>query len=344
MKWRNEWKAAEQAYFLKRIGELLTRGYSLAEAIHSIASYIEKARKEQLAKVIADLNEGYSFHQALSELGFKRVLVSYVYFAEQHGDLAEALKDGSQMVMKRLEDFRRLQRLAAYPLFLAALTFVLFFFVDKTLLPKFTSLYDSMDVEQAKFTRIIYFLGDLLPVIFYGLVVCLIAFVLYFRLYFVKLPSIQQRKKLVRIPVAGKILKLLYTQSFSTQLSYLFSGGLSVYEVMEIFRKDKTESFSAEVGIAIEQMLTDGKEFSTSLSEFPFLEEELCRVVKLGQENGRLGQELFFYSRHCLAIIEERTEKGMRVIQPVLYSFIGLLIISLYLAILLPMFKLIEGI
>jgi competence protein ComGB len=42
--------------------------------------------------------------------------------------------------------------------------------------------------------------------------------------------------------------------------------------------------------------------------------------------------------------MEERIEKSLRMIQPMLYLFIGLLVVSMYLAILLPMFQLLEGI
>ncbi|CAM3805279.1 competence type IV pilus assembly protein ComGB [Mesobacillus zeae] len=344
MRWRDKWTVQEQARFLKRTGELLSRGYPLAEAVHSLSFYMEPVRKKDIQKCLADLREGHPFFRTLEDLGFKRELVSYVYFAEQHGGLAEAVMDGSDMVLKRQNDYRKLQQLAAYPLFLAFLTGVLFYFVHHTLLPQFTTLYDSMNVKQGWYASFIYFAGEYFPVAVYIFLFIALSGFIYFQYIFGRLPVIQQREKLIRLPVAGGLLKLLYTQSFSTHLSFLFSGGLSVYEVLNIFENNLGEPFSMEIGSSMKKSLADGHELYQAVAAFPFFEEEFYRVVKHGQDNGKLGQELYFYSRFCLAEIEGRAEKGLRIIQPVLYSLIGLLIISLYLAILLPMFQLIQGI
>ncbi|WP_243462943.1 hypothetical protein [Mesobacillus boroniphilus] len=46
----SKWPVAEQARFLKRSGELLSRGYSLAEAIESMTFYLEKKRKDEVIR------------------------------------------------------------------------------------------------------------------------------------------------------------------------------------------------------------------------------------------------------------------------------------------------------
>lgn len=153
----------DQATFLKRAGELLLRGYPLAEAIESISFYLNPWQKEQIKNSLADLKEGYPFYQILTELGFNRNLVSYVYFAEQHGGLGNAFIEGSAMVLKRDNDFTRLKKLVSYPLVLALMTFILFYIVDDVLLPKFTSLYQDMDVDPGVFVTIITIFGDSFP-------------------------------------------------------------------------------------------------------------------------------------------------------------------------------------
>lgn len=124
----------------------------------------------------------------------------------------------------------------------------------------------------------------------------------------------------------------------------MFSGGLSVIDALNVFENNNQEPFSAELGREIKRSLSTGLDLDRAISSFPFFEEELCRIIKNGQDNGKLDQELFFYSRNCLLQLEEKTDRAMRIVQPVLYTIIGLLIISLYLAVLLPMFQLLQGI
>jgi competence protein ComGB len=340
----NKWSVAEQARFLKRTGELLTRGYPLAEAIESLSFYLEKTRKEDIKKSLDQLREGYPLYLILSQLKFNKDLVNYVYFAEQHGGLAHAVTEGSEMVLRRESDYQRLKKLAAYPLFLMVMTGVLFFFVDKVLLPKFTSLFSNMNLTPNLFMQAIQSTAHLFPLLFYSLVFLLVIVFGYYYFIFQSLPPIEQKVKLTKIPFAGKLLKLFYTHFFAIQLSYLFTGGLSVLDALKVFEHNTREAFSMELGKDIILKLAMGQDLPTAVTAYPFFEEELARIVKHGQENGKLDQELYFYSRHCLKQLEERSEKTMKIVQPVLYSFIGVLIISLYLAILLPMFQLIQGI
>lgn len=339
----SKWPVDEQARFLKRTGELLARGYPLAEAIESLSFYFDKRRKEDIQKSLNQLREGYPLHMILADLKFNKDLVSYVYFAEQHGGLAHAVTEGSEMVLKRERDYQRLQRLAAYPLFLVLLTGVLFIFVNRILLPKFDSLFSDMNVTPNIFMKAINSAASLFPYFLYSLLALIILAIGYYFGSFRKLSPIRQKEALVKIPFAGKLLKLFYTHFFSVQLSYLFSGGLSVLNALKVFQNNRQEPFLKEIGNGIILKLAKGEELDKAIASYPFFENELPRIIRHGQDNGKLDQELYFFSRHCLSQLEERTDKTAKIIQPVLYSFIGLLIISLYLAILLPMFQLIEG-
>ena len=339
-----KWPVQEQARFLKRTGELLTRGYRLSEAIESLSFYLNKKRKEDIKKSLEQMREGYPFYLVLENLNFNRDLVSYVYFAEQHGGLAHAVIDGSEMVLKRESDLIRLKKLGSYPLFLVMLTGVLFFFVDHVLLPKFTSLFNEMNVTPNFFMQAISTAASVFPYLLYVFLMFSLLGVGYYFIRFNKLSSISQKVILTRIPIAGKLLSLLYTHFFAIQMSYLFSGGLSVREALKVFENNRHEPFSKELGRGIILKLAMGQDFDKAISAYPIFEDELSMIVRHGQINGKLDQELFFYSRHCLNQLEERTEKGMKIVQPILYSFIGLLVVSLYLAILLPMFQLIQGI
>lgn len=339
-----KWTVYEQASFLKRTGELLLRGYPLADALASLSLHLENNKQIQLRTCLENLKEGDPFYRILTDLQFNKNLVNYVYFAEQHGGLAEAIIEGSTMMLKRENDYQRLKKLVTYPIFLALLTLILFYFVNRVLLPKFTVLYADMNVQSTIFSNIILAFGSVIPLIFYlFLMLASLAFVTYF-FKLRKYSIIEQRIMLARIPLIGNYLKLVYSQNFSIQLSYLFSSGMSVIDALNVFEKNKQEAFSVEIGKEIKQHLATGIELDCAVAMFPFFEVELCRIIKHGQENGKLDQELYFYSRYCLSQLEESTEKTLKIVQPVLYSVIGLLIVSLYLAILFPMFELIQEI
>lgn len=340
----SKWPITEQAYFLKRTGELLKRGYPIAEAIESLSYQLPPSRKKQLSRFTQDLKKGLSFHDVLANLGFHEELIGYVYFAEQHGSFAEALLEGSELVLKKEKDKRRLLNLLQYPLMLIFITGFLFIFVEKTLLPRFTVLFQSMNLEENFFTKVINQFGTSFPIFLFSLLGFVSLCSLYYVFIFRKIPILQQKAQLVRIPLIGRFLKLLYTHYFSIQLSFLISGGISVTEALTLFEANARQPFYAAIGKELKKRLVTGENLESILRSFRFFEKEFPIIIKHGQENGRLDQELFFYSEHCMAIVEEITEKSLKQIQPLLYIFIGALIVSMYLAILLPMFHLMDGI
>src|SRR4051794_4665351 len=112
---RHRWSMNEQAMFMKRMGELLARGYPITEAIESISLHLPLERKEQLHDCLKDLKKGLSFHDVLNNLGFHKDLIGYVYFAEQHGSFAEALVEGSDLALVKDKDVKKLIKLLQYP-------------------------------------------------------------------------------------------------------------------------------------------------------------------------------------------------------------------------------------
>ncbi len=341
---RHNWPINEQALLLKRIGELLARGYPIAEAIESISLHLPKNRKEELYQCLVDLRNGISFQDVLSNLGFQKDLIGYVYFAEQHGSFAEALLEGSNLAIVKEKDRKKLLKLLQYPALLFVITSFLFVFVQQSLLPKFTDIFASMRLEANFFMKVLSSFKVYFPFVMMVFLSLVAIGAIYYVFVFSKISILQQRSQLVRIPVAGKILRLLFTHYFAVQLSFLLAGGISVLEALLLFEKNTRQPFYSKLGLEIKEKLLTGEKLESILSSFSFFEREFPMIIKHGQENGKLEQELLFFSQHCVLNMEERIEKCLKTIQPILYLFIGFLVVSMYLAILLPMFQLLEGI
>lgn len=329
---------------MRKTGELLSRGYSLSEAIESLAYYFPAHKKIMIGQCLVQLREGFPLHQILTNLDFNKSLVGYVYFAEQHGGLAEAFTEGSAIMLKQSQSTERIVKMFYYPSILMVITAILFYFVERILLPRFTSLFQSMELKPNVFTRVIYFFGDLMPYFFLFLISSILLLVFYYVIRFRFKSPLEKRIQMVKIPVAGSFFRLWYTHYFSIQMSYLLSGGLSVLEALRMFENNLEQPFYGQLCSEVRDKLSKGEKLEVILSGFLVFEKDLIHIVRHGQEKGRLDQELLFFSKHCAVKLEEKTEIWLKATQPVLYLMIGLLIVSMYLAILLPMFHLLDGI
>ncbi|WP_428909103.1 competence type IV pilus assembly protein ComGB [Niallia sp. Krafla_26] len=341
---KSKWSLLEQSNLLKMTGELLLRGYPLAEALESVIFHLPNHRRREIKEVLVTLKEGYPFYQILQKLRFDKHVIGYVFFAGQHGSLAIAFIESSKMIQNRANDLLKLKKLLSYPLFLVGTTILLFVFVQKYLLPRFSTLFSSMNLEVNVFIKLLHYVEHFLPFIFVLFLLLIGVYVFYYLYRFRKLSPLEQKNILMKIPFISTYLRLFYTHYFSAQLSYLLAGGLSVYEALTMFENHEEQPFYQQLGEVVKGNLRRGDKLEKILLQYSFFEKELATIVKHGQENGKLPEELMFFASQCLQRLEDKTEKLMKQLQPILYSFIGILIVSMYLAVLLPMFQLLDGI
>ncbi|MHC0035929.1 competence type IV pilus assembly protein ComGB [Pseudoneobacillus sp. C159] len=338
-----QWSILEQGNYLKKIGELLERGYSYSEAVESLLLQMPTHRKQELLSCLENLKAGEPLHNVLSSLKFQKDVIGYLYFADKHGGMLEAISEGSKLLLNKHINFQKLKKAIVYPLFMFLMTNILLFFVDRTLLPQYLTLYSSMGLEVNTFTKVVVTFGTLLPRISVSFLIFSVLLTISYYLYFVKLPILRQRKVLLSVPLLGSTLRLIQTQYFTMQLGYLLSGGLSVHESLQLFISAPRNLFYRNVCHIITNRLRTGEDFPQILVHLNFFEKELPYIVIHGQTNGKLDKELLFFSQSCFKKLEERMDKGLRQIQPVLYGIIAILVISMYLSIMLPMFRLLNG-
>lgn len=338
------WTLLEQGDFLKKMGELLERGYSYSDAVESLLYQMPLKRHLELRACLEELKAGQPLHTVLAKLKFQKDLVGYIYFADKHGGMLEAISEGSKLTLNKNITLQKLKKAIFYPAFLFFMTNILFLFVEHTLLPQYFSLYDSMGLEVNVFTKVVSTFGTMLPRITVFFLLTIILLLNVYFIYFIKLPILNQRKFLLKIPFIGPTIRLIQTQYFTLQLGYLLSGGLSVHESLQLFESAPRNFFYRDISIIINGRLKRGEDFPQILMQLNFFEKELPIVVNHGQTNGRLERELLFFSKSCLLKLEERIEKSLKHLQPVLYGVIAILVISMYLSIMIPMFRLLNGI
>ncbi|USK84071.1 competence type IV pilus assembly protein ComGB [Peribacillus asahii] len=338
-----KWKVKEQASFLLKLGELLEHGYSLAQAIRFLTFQESKKRQEDLQEGMEQLKNGEALHQVLAEMKFHSQLVSYIYYGEQYGELSRALKEGGKYWTKRAEDLDKIKKLFIYPIFLLFFIGNVFFILQRVLLPKFETLFASMHIEHNIFLNSILAISAILPKIPIILLLLCILIYLLKRYWFNQLCPLTQRRLILHIPVIGMLIRLYETHFFASQFSGLLSGGLSINESIQLLAQNRQQPFYQKLCTQMQRELLEGKQFEAIVQKLSYFEKNLYIVIANGQKYGRLDEELFHYSRLLLERIEEKTSMIMRIIQPMLFSFIGLLIVSIYLAVLLPMFSLLNG-
>jgi competence protein ComGB len=343
IKKNNNWRLEEQALFLRQLSTLLDRGYPLIEGFSFLMLHLSKKKQKMIEQSLIELKEGTTFHEVLFRQNFHRDVLGFIYFAENHGNMSFALREGSTLLEHKVLNKQKMLKLIKYPLFLVTITLFLLIMMNVFLFPQLLIMLENMNVGQSSFLRIVLFIVKTFPLLLLITVISLVLISLFFWIRFIKTPITTRITWLSLLPVYGPILKMFYSQYFAMQLSQLIQGGLSIQESLSIFEDQQHFLLFKVEATKMKQELSNGDSLSEIIRNRGYFEEELSRAISFGSKNGELSRELFFYSKISFQKLETYIQKRIAIIQPTVFIMIASFIMLMYFAIMQPMFQLLNN-
>jgi competence protein ComGB len=337
------WSYEEQARFLKRLSTLLDRGYPILDGLTILMLHLPSKQKMLLQHEVEEMKGGGSFHQALSRLSFHRDVLGYLYFAERHGDLSFALREGSFLLEQKVSYTNKLKKIIQYPLFLIGISIGLITLINVWLLPEFSSIFESMTLGENIILSSMLFLSRWIPrLLFISVFLFSLLMIMIFDIYS-RTPIVKRMEWMSMLPIYGSITVKFYSFYFAMQLSQLLRGGLSVYEAISVFEQQEHFYLFKVEAEQMKKELRSGESLPAIILAKCYFEDELSSAISFGSANGELARELYFYSKLTMEVLEEMLNKRLAVIQPTVFLVIGVMIMGLYIAIMQPMFQMLNG-
>lgn len=339
---KQKWNEHEKAEFLKRIGLLMKRGYSLANSLELYAFNEREEIRMHIHNILERLKNGERIYEILQQLEFPSDIVASLYFFEKN-DLAEGLIHSGEFLAKRVAFKHKLQKILQYPLFLLWLTSIMIYLLFRHLIPHFSNLYSSIGSTLPKASQLIILTVKTLPFLF---IIAGTLFILFIFAQYVKFRRLSPRTKLLnllRYPVIRTLTKLFVTHRFSLNLSSLLQSGVSINEAMQIFEQQTYSPFLQQEASEIKHRLVSGESLEQIMNERNPYRKELSQIIKHGQISGNLADELAIYADLLFQKIEQYLTKTLTIIQPIIFTIVGLIVLLMFLAIMLPMLQFIQS-
>ncbi|WP_185819804.1 competence type IV pilus assembly protein ComGB [Salibacterium salarium] len=339
-----KWKKEDKADFLLKAGELLDQGYPLHLALQLLSWEQSFFVKEKILQMIEVLRAGSSFHEVLHQHDFPPDITAYVFFSEQGGSLAEGMQGAGDLFKKRLHTLTTIRRMLRYPFVLLWTLVMIAILMIQFLFPSFRELFQSLDIEFPFLTKLMiqvfhyspYVIGGIAPVFLLGVVY-------YFKRFRHYTPQ-KQYSLLWRIPFLAPFLQMFLTYYFSLQFSSMLKGGVSIYDACRVFEKQHHFPFFQAEGTDLKQKLRDGKPLYAAVASSGWYRQDMKYVIQHGQAAGKLEDDLRFYSDRVIQMLETKVKKTVMTLQPIMFLFIGSIVLVMFLSVFLPMFQLMTSI
>ncbi len=336
---RKKWSLLEQGQFLTRLGQLMEKGYSLSHAIEFLQIQQSPNHQEDLKICLQELRGGISLHKALEKIHFHSDAVGNIFFAEQHGRLDYAVRLSGATILLREKYRSEIKKVTSYPVFLLAFIGLIYGVFQQFILPEFGQLSTSFYVQSSTVSTSIFSVISHLPNIFLSIIGMLIMSIIVMFIVFLRQPIYGKMKILMHIPWWKKVQRQFNSYEFAVQCSQLLESGLSIYESLQLFGRQEHMAFLQVEAIFYMKRLASGEHLEELIKKRGYYERELSLIIQHGQMNGELAKELREYSNDVFLNIEEIAKRAMKKIQPILLGGIGLFLMLMYVAILFPMFQ-----
>ena len=301
--------------------------------------------RAQLEDVGARVKTGQSISEAFeAQGGFSLVYTTTLLAGERSGNLEEVLQRYLDFQRVSLTFRKKLKASLIYPALLVFMVIALFIFLITFVVPRFAQLYDQLGTKLPALTVLLLDMGRYAQSygIYIAIVVVTVGFLGY-RWIQTEAGATTVDKIRIGLPVIGNVWLKYQVGLFSRTLSTLLTGGLPLVPSLETAARSID---SKQIAIAVTRSVAtvqEGKGLSESLMATKVFPELAIEMIEVGESTGALPQMLNSVAEFFEEDVQTNLTAAMSLIEPLILIFMGLVVVTILIALYLPIFSLSAG-
>lgn len=335
-------KARYLSEFNRQIGTLLQAGVSLVRAL-SIVSKEESTKAAHRAiyeNLLRLIRQGTPLSDAMEQQGdaFPPLLIEMFRSAEAGGTLDKTALRMADHYDKEYKLNAKITNAMVYPAILAVLCVVVVIFILTFVLPQFQSLFDQME-ELPAVTQALYAIGDFITTKWMILIV-MILILISAGVVLLRIPRVRLAvdKMKLRLPLFGKLLKVIYTARFARSLCSLYSAGLPMITSLQIGRKIVSNAYIDQQFDQVIAHVRSGGNLSQGLAQVDGFVNKLASSIMIGEETGSLDTMLEAIADTLDYESEMAINKMVTFLEPALIIIMALIVGFIMVAVIVPIY------
>jgi general secretion pathway protein F len=341
---RRSLSAADLALITRQLATLVKSSMPLEEALLAIGEQNELPRLQSIVLgVRSKVMEGHSLADGLADFpkAFPEIFRATVAAGEQSGHLDSVLERLADYTENRQELRQKIMNAMIYPVVLTILAIGIVSLMLVYVVPKVVGVFANTGQDLPALTQFLIAMSDFLRNYGIFLVIGLAgAGWLFARL--LRNPDNRRRldKLLLRLPVIGKLNRGFNTARFTRTLSILTGSGVPVLESLRISSQVITNLPMREAVEDAASRIREGAAIGKSLGAGGYFPPLCIHLISSGEASGELETML-----DRAAANQEREMDGLiaallGILEPGLIVGMGVIVLLIVLAILLPIFEL----
>ncbi len=327
--------------------EMLARaGIPIMEAMADVRDSTESPRlRETMAALIEGVEGGQHLSRAMEEHPniFSGVMVSLVRAGEQSGRLQDVLKKLAENLKWEDELASNTKRLFIYPAIVSTLVLVALSVAMIFVVPQLGQLFSSTGEELPLQTRVLIATSSFF-VRFWPMVLAALALVVVgLKIGLASSSRLRFRFDglILRLPVIGSILHKIILCRFTSLFTLMYASGITIMDAVRLCEGIVGNAVVRSGLIHARELMAEGKTLTDAFSQAGMFPPLVIRMMRVGEHAGNLEQALsnaaYFFDRD----VKEGTLRLQAMIEPLLTTVLGGIMLWVMLAVLGPVYNII---
>ncbi|MBI4376254.1 MAG: type II secretion system F family protein [Elusimicrobia bacterium] len=345
-----EFKVRNVAVDLKKVAmfstelEIMIRSaLPVVEALDSLARQQKDANfKAILSEISSSVKKGNSLSHSLARYPktFDDIFLSLLLAGESSGRLTEMLERIVAYLNFQIELRNKIRGALLYPAIVVLTSVAVVAFLVLFILPTFMDVFNQLGVDLPLPTRLLLGLSEHLRTRWY--IYALLPLILWksFMLWKSR-PGNARLWDIIRLnlPVVGPVIQAIALVRVLRTFSSLLSAGVPVLRAIELARNSAGNKIYAELLTMVYDTATRGGGLATALSDHPYFPSAVADMIANAEKTGTVPEVLSQVAEYYEKQADNTLRNLFSALEPIFVVFLGIMVGSIAIAILLPIFE-----
>jgi len=339
----------EKLMFTRHLAVMIGAGFSLHKALEVLARQSKNSNfKKIIYNITNSIKKGESLGDSLGRYPkvFNNFFISMVRVGEKGGSLEETLKILADYLKKEHEFKKKVIGAMVYPSVIIIAMIGIGIIMMVVVVPKITAMFEELNAELPFSTKIIIGISKFLSNYFLiGIIVFLVLGFILFKFFKTKKGKYYLSWFFLRLPGLGQIVKKINCARFARGFSSLMESGVPVTESLQITSKTVGNVLYSKSLMDASNEVKKGKKIQESLEKhenlYPIL---VSQMVGVGEETGQLSEIINRLADFYEEEVKNITDNLASIIEPVLMLVIGAAVGFFAIAMIQPMYSMMQNI
>ena len=333
------------AIFTRQFSVMIDAGLPLVQCLEILGSQQDnKTFKRVLIQIRQDVESGSNLADSMRKHPkvFNDLYTNMVAAGEAGGILDTILQRLAAYIEKAVKLNAQVRSAMIYPVAVISIACIVVAVILWKVIPVFAALFESLGAQLPLPTRVVIalsnFIGDFWWLILILFVATWFALKKYHGTYKGKrvLDGI-----MLRLPILGILLRKIAVARFCRTLATLTSSGVPILDGLQITARTAGNSIVEDAIMATRKSVEEGKTISEPLADTDVFPPMVVQMIAVGEQTGALDTMLSKIADFYEEEVDTAVAGLMKLLEPVLIAFLGVVIGGIVIAMYMPMFTLI---